>query len=88
MSKREQKRKKLEQAFKDFFEYEEPLSRLPPHRILAINRGERADMLKVKIDVDLSAMIEAAENLLAVIDGLTPADTGQFFDWAGKPVPW
>ena len=31
---------------------------------------------------------EAAENLLAVIDGLTPADTGQFFDWAGKPVPW
>ncbi len=31
---------------------------------------------------------EAAENLLAVIDGLTPADTDQFFDWAGKPVPW
>ena len=68
VSKREQKRKKLEQAFKDFFEYEEPLSRLPPHRILAINRGERADMLKVKIDVDLSGMIEAAENLLVPAD--------------------
>lgn len=31
---------------------------------------------------------EAAENLLAVIDGLTPAQTGQFFDWQGKVVPW
>lgn len=31
---------------------------------------------------------EAAENLLAVIDGLTPDDTGLFFDWAGKPVQW
>ena len=31
---------------------------------------------------------EAAANLLRVIDGLTPAQSGQFFDWAGKPVPW
>lgn len=31
---------------------------------------------------------DAARNLLDVIDGLTPADTGQFFDWAGKRVPW
>ncbi len=31
---------------------------------------------------------EAAENLLAVIDGLTTDDTGKFFDWAGKPVQW
>lgn len=31
---------------------------------------------------------EAARNLVAVIDRLTPADTGQFFDWAGKKVPW
>ncbi|EEB83493.1 SDR family NAD(P)-dependent oxidoreductase [Roseobacter sp. GAI101] len=31
---------------------------------------------------------EAAENLVSVIDGLEPKDAGQFFDWAGKPVPW
>ena len=31
---------------------------------------------------------EAAENLLSVIDGLGAEDTGQFFDWAGKPVSW
>lgn len=31
---------------------------------------------------------EAAVNLLSVIDGLTTTDTGQFYDWAGKRVPW
>ncbi|MEM1429426.1 MAG: SDR family NAD(P)-dependent oxidoreductase [Pseudomonadota bacterium] len=30
----------------------------------------------------------AAQNLLAVIDGLTPAQTGRFFDYAGKEIPW
>lgn len=31
---------------------------------------------------------EASRNLLDVIDGLTPENTGQFFDYAGKEVPW
>src|SRR6056297_1381299 len=31
---------------------------------------------------------EAARNLLSVIDGLTPGDTGLFYDWAGTRVPW
>lgn len=31
---------------------------------------------------------EAAANLSAFIAGLTPAQTGQFFDFAGKPIPW
>ena len=31
---------------------------------------------------------DAAENLLSVLDGLTPQDTGKFFDWQGKEVPW
>ena len=31
---------------------------------------------------------EAAENLLTVLDNLTPDDTGLFFDWGGKAVPW
>jgi NAD(P)-dependent dehydrogenase (short-subunit alcohol dehydrogenase family) len=31
---------------------------------------------------------EAAANLLAVIGGLTPAQTGGFFDWQGAAVPW
>jgi NAD(P)-dependent dehydrogenase (short-subunit alcohol dehydrogenase family) len=31
---------------------------------------------------------EAAANLLRVMEGLRTDDTGGFFDWAGKPVPW
>jgi NAD(P)-dependent dehydrogenase (short-subunit alcohol dehydrogenase family) len=31
---------------------------------------------------------EAAANLLRVMDGLSSADSGQFFDWAGKRVAW
>ncbi len=31
---------------------------------------------------------EAAQNLLAVVDGVTHEQTGMFFDWAGKEVPW
>lgn len=31
---------------------------------------------------------EAAGNLLRVLDGIDPAQTGGFFDWAGETVPW
>ena len=31
---------------------------------------------------------EAAANLTRVMDGLTPEQSGQFFDWAGKVVAW
>ena len=31
---------------------------------------------------------EAAQNLLRVMGGLSAKDTGRFFDWAGKEVPW
>lgn len=31
---------------------------------------------------------QAAHNLMAVVDALTPQQSGGFFDWAGKEVPW
>ena len=34
------------------------------------------------------APIDAAQNLLAVVGGLTPGQSGGFFDWAGKPVDY
>lgn len=30
----------------------------------------------------------SAQNLLRVLTGLTPAETGGFYDWAGKSVAW
>lgn len=31
---------------------------------------------------------QAAKNLVSVLEGLTPKDSGGFFDWQGKPIPW
>jgi NAD(P)-dependent dehydrogenase (short-subunit alcohol dehydrogenase family) len=31
---------------------------------------------------------KAAANLLQVLGGLTAGDSGQFFDWSGKNIPW
>ena len=42
--------------FRDYFEYQEQLTKIPPHRVLAINRGEKAKMLRVKIDADMDAI--------------------------------
>ena len=62
--KKDKKRKKLEAAFKDYFKYSEPLQRIPPHRMLAINRGERAGMLRVRIEADHVAMLEESEKMV------------------------
>lgn len=40
------------QVFRMYEDYEEPLHRLPPHRILAINRGEKLGCLKVTLATD------------------------------------
>ncbi|WP_253298179.1 Tex family protein [Paenibacillus sp. MSJ-34] len=40
-----------ESVYEMYYSYQEPVKKLPPHRILAINRGEREDILKVAIEV-------------------------------------
>lgn len=40
-----------ESVYEMYYDYREPVKRLPPHRILAINRGEREKVLRVKLDV-------------------------------------
>lgn len=64
------KRKQAEIAFRDYFDFKEQLAKLPPHRVLAINRGERENVLRVKIDCDLEAVYKEAEKI--VIDEKHP----------------
>ena len=45
-----------------YYEYEEAVSRIKPHRILALNRGEKENILNVKIDLDNTKIIEYLEN--------------------------
>jgi len=62
LRKKKKKKKKVvgEHAFKDYYSYSEPLGNVPPHRVLAINRGERAHAIRVKIESDGDALFGAA----------------------------
>ena len=44
------------QTYAMYYEYEEKVKHIKPHRILAINRGESEKVLSVKIDADKDAM--------------------------------
>src|SRR5262245_14843330 len=37
--------------YRDYFNYSEPVSQIPPHRVLAINRGDKEGPLKVRLEV-------------------------------------
>ncbi len=54
--------------FRDFFQFSEALGKIPPHRVLAINRGERAKILRVKIEADTAALEQAAQEMLVPAD--------------------
>jgi protein Tex len=51
--------------FRDYFDFREALGKIPPHRVLAINRGERAKILRVKVEADQAALLQESEALLA-----------------------
>jgi uncharacterized protein len=57
-------------AFRDFFDYSEALAKIPPHRVLAINRGERAKILRIKIEADTEGMYRALDELVVGMDRL------------------
>ncbi|MGN0162324.1 MAG: Tex family protein [Candidatus Ornithomonoglobus sp.] len=41
-----------------YYDFNESISTLPPHRLLAINRGEKEGFLSVKINIDESMMVK------------------------------
>ncbi|MED4850754.1 Tex family protein [Caldifermentibacillus hisashii] len=71
------------QVFEMYYEYEEPVGKIVPHRILALNRGEKEGILKVSVKPDIEKIITylkqsfiknerspvASEVMLAIEDG-------------------
>jgi len=69
-----------ESVYEMYYKYSEPLKRLPPHRVLAMNRGEREDVLSIGIELQTDRLLEelrrrilrgpsaTAETLEAVIE--------------------
>lgn len=59
------------------------------HACVALHPGTVAtDFTRNYPDCKKVPAEEAARKLIAVIDGLSPSDTGNFLDWAGETVPW
>jgi uncharacterized protein len=59
--------------YKDYFQFTEPIRHIPPHRILAINRGEKENALQVKLEWDAEIGLRVAlERLPLPVPGTPP----------------
>lgn len=70
-AKEEERRKKRERflrLFTDYARFSESVRTIPPHRILAINRGEREKVLRVRLEADLESLQKAAEEICVPAD--------------------
>lgn len=54
--------------FEPYFAFKESVREIPPHRVLAINRGEKANVLRVHLDLNRDQAREIAAYHLNVID--------------------
>lgn len=52
---------KKAKPFTEYFNFSQPVSRIKPHQILTINRGERSGVLEVDIEVDRAKLFTVAE---------------------------
>ena len=50
-------------VYEMYKEYSEPVSKIARHRVLAINRGEKEDFLKVSVDYDKALAVDMLVNL-------------------------
>ena len=57
--------------FKDYFEWSEPLSKCPSHRLLAMRRGEKELFLMMRITVDETLALAELERL--IVKGTHPS---------------
>ncbi len=44
-------------VYRLYYDFAEPVAKIPPHRVLAINRGEKEGFLKAAVDVDENAAL-------------------------------
>jgi uncharacterized protein len=57
MSSVSKDKEEVGEKFRDYFDYREPISKVPPHRALALFRGRKEGMLSLKLDIpDLEAV--------------------------------
>ena len=62
-----------ESVYSQYYDYSEEMKSIPPHRLLAINRGEKEGFLKVGIDIP-------AEKCLTIMNRLLVTGNGELSD--------
>jgi protein Tex len=70
--------------FKDYFEYEEKLSKIPSHRLLAIRRGEEEGFLRVSIKIDEEKALFSIERKIIKASSATKKYLQEFIQDAYK----
>ena len=58
------KKNKDNLTYEMYYDFKEAISSLPPHRILAINRGENEGILKVKVEISKEEMCKQIERII------------------------
>ena len=48
-------------VYRLYYDFKEPISRLQSHRILAVNRGEKEEFLKVSLELDVVAALDVVK---------------------------
>jgi len=60
------KNKEAASVYENYYEYREPVKKLPGHRILALNRGEKEKFLSISIEVPTEEILSRLERQLHV----------------------
>jgi uncharacterized protein len=85
-------RKKTEgEKFKDYFDFGEPLHKLPSHRILAMFRGEKEEILDLQIQPDAQAAVAGVPSSyeLRIMQRVGISDQGRPGDrWLVETARW
>tara|TARA_B100000795_G_scaffold159108_1_gene119579 strand:+ start:8737 stop:10851 length:2115 start_codon:yes stop_codon:yes gene_type:complete len=68
-SKLVKKKEAQAQKYKDYFDFNQPIKRVPGHRYMAITRAEKEGFLKVKISIDSEFALQKLERLFIKSQG-------------------
>ena len=58
VSKLKKNAKDEDKTYSNYYDFKEPIKYIKPHRILAINRGEKEGVLSVKLDYDIEKIVK------------------------------
>ncbi|MBL8867332.1 MAG: helix-hairpin-helix domain-containing protein, partial [Planctomycetia bacterium] len=54
--------------FREYFSFKEPVRMIPPHRVLAVNRGEKEGILRLKFELDADRAKGIVSEFLPIAD--------------------